>query len=150
MKKPADQTASFQDFEEIIGSAKKENIHFVDKTMDISHYILTLLEKKGLKQKDLAKLLNKKEAEISKWMGGLHNFTLRTISAIEVALNEQIVIIPNTTHVYSNAHMVNNKSVVFFGSKPEPLPKGEWTTVQKVLVEEDSDKKAKSSYALVS
>lgn len=147
MKKPADQTASFQDFEEIIGSAKKESIHFVDKTMDISHYILTLLEKKGLKQKDLARLLNKKEAEISKWMGGLHNFTLRTISAIEVALNEQIVLIPNTTHIYSNVNMVNNKSVVFFGSKPDPLPKNEWTTIRKVTAKEDSNVPA---YALVS
>lgn len=147
MKKPADQTASFQDFEKIIGSAKKESIHFVDKTMDISNYILTLLEKKGLKQKDLARLLNKKEAEISKWMGGLHNFTLRTISAIEVALNEQIVLIPNTTHIYSNVHMVNNKSVVFFGSKPAPLPKSEWTTVRKVIAKEDSNVPV---YALVS
>ncbi|RBQ11581.1 hypothetical protein DRW42_02830 [Pedobacter miscanthi] len=115
--------------------------------MDISHYILTLLEKKGLKQKDLARLLNKKEAEISKWMGGLHNFTLRTISAIEVALNEQIVLIPNTTHIYSNVNMVNNKSVVFFGSKHAPLPKNEWTTIRKVTAKKDSTVPA---YALVS
>lgn len=41
-------------------------------------------------QKDLANLLGKKESEISKWMTGTHNFTLRSIAKIEKALNVSI------------------------------------------------------------
>lgn len=115
MKKPITEIELINEFETIINQGKKDNVHFVDKTMDVAHYILSILEKKELKQKDLAFLLGKKEAEISKWMGGMHNFTLRTIASIEIALNEQIVIIPNTTHVYSPSNMVNNTSTIFHG-----------------------------------
>ena len=32
-----------------------------------------------------------KEAEISKWMSGTHNFTIRTISFIETVLGEDVI-----------------------------------------------------------
>ena len=55
---------------------------------DRIHEILT---EKGLKQKDLAMLLGKKEAEISKWMRGTHNFTIDTLVAIERALQAPLL-----------------------------------------------------------
>ena len=39
----------------------------------------------------LALLLGKKEAEISKWMRGTHNFTIDTLVAIERALQAPIL-----------------------------------------------------------
>lgn len=56
--------------------------------VDRIHYIL---EEKGLKQKDLANMLGKKESEISKWMRGTHNFTIETISSIENVLGLPIL-----------------------------------------------------------
>lgn len=56
--------------------------------VDRIHYIL---EEKGLKQKDLATILGKKESEISKWMRGTHNFTIDTILTIENALGQPIL-----------------------------------------------------------
>ncbi len=53
--------------------------------------IHSVLEQRGLKQKDLALMLNKKESEISKWMRGTHNFTIETISEIENALGAPIL-----------------------------------------------------------
>ena len=50
-----------------------------------------ILQEKGLKQKDLAMLLGKKEAEISKWMRGTHNFTIDTLVTIEHALHAPIL-----------------------------------------------------------
>lgn len=50
-----------------------------------------ILEEKGLKQKDLAERLGKSEAEISKWMRGTHNFTIDTLSSIELALDAPIL-----------------------------------------------------------
>lgn len=36
-------------------------------------------------------MLDKKEAEISKWMRGTHNFTIETLTSIENALGESIL-----------------------------------------------------------
>ena len=53
--------------------------------------ICEILDEKGMKQKDLATLLGKSEAEISKWMRGTHNFTIDTLVTIEKALNAPIL-----------------------------------------------------------
>lgn len=63
----------------------------VDLSFLIVDRIHTILEEKGLKQKDLAGMLGKKESEISKWMRGTHNFTIDTITSIESALGTPIL-----------------------------------------------------------
>ena len=63
----------------------------VDLSFQIVDRIHEILVAKGLKQKDLASLLGKKEAEISKWMRGTHNFTIDTLVSIEKALGAPIL-----------------------------------------------------------
>lgn len=63
----------------------------VDLTFLIVDRIHSIMEEKGLKQKDLASMLGKKESEISKWMRGTHNFTIDTITSIENALGTPIL-----------------------------------------------------------
>lgn len=67
----------------------------VRKSVDLSFQIVDriheIMTDKGLRQKDLALMLGKKEAEISKWMRGTHNFTIETLSSIEEALGEPIL-----------------------------------------------------------
>lgn len=63
----------------------------IDLTFLIVDRIHSILEKKGLIQKDLASMLGKKESEISKWMRGTHNFTIDTITSIENALGTPIL-----------------------------------------------------------
>ncbi|MDO9153664.1 MAG: helix-turn-helix transcriptional regulator [Paludibacter sp.] len=63
----------------------------VDFSIDIANRIFDILEMKGMKQKDLAKLLEKSEAEISKWLKGTHNFNIDTILKIQVKLGEEII-----------------------------------------------------------
>ena len=63
----------------------------VDLSFRIVDRIHNILEEQGLKQKDLATMLNKKESEISKWMRGTHNFTIETISLIEKTLGTRIL-----------------------------------------------------------
>ncbi len=67
----------------------------IRKRVDLSFMIVdrihAILEEKGMKQKDLAMLLGKKESEISKWMRGTHNFTIETISSIENVLGLPIL-----------------------------------------------------------
>jgi plasmid maintenance system antidote protein VapI len=52
------------------------------------------MENKGLLQKDLAKLLAKSEAEISRMLTGSHNLTVKTISKIEAVLGAKIITTP--------------------------------------------------------
>lgn len=66
----------------------------IDLSFDIAMRIETLLVQKGISQKDLALMLGKRESEISKWLKGSHNFTLRTISKISSVLNESIIQVP--------------------------------------------------------
>ncbi len=63
----------------------------VDLSFQIVDRIHAILVQKNMRQKDLALLLGKKEAEISRWMRGTHNFTIDTLVAIEEALQAPIV-----------------------------------------------------------
>ena len=63
----------------------------VDLSFLIVDRIHSILQERGLKQKDLAIMLGKKESEISKWMRGTHNFTIDTISSIENVLGQPIL-----------------------------------------------------------
>ena len=64
---------------------------FVTRSFDIVDRIHEILSSKNLDQKDLAALLDKQESEISKWMSGTHNFTIKTITRIEKVLGSTIV-----------------------------------------------------------
>ena len=68
----------------------------VDLSFQIVDRIYEILQAKGLRQKDLAQLLGKKEAEISKWMRGTHNFTIDTLVSIEHALDAPILQVVHT------------------------------------------------------
>lgn len=63
----------------------------VDLSFLIVDRIHSILDAKGLKQKDLANMLGKNESEISKWMRGTHNFTIETITTIENVLGVPIL-----------------------------------------------------------
>jgi hypothetical protein len=56
-----------------------------------------------LKAVALARMLDKKASEISKWLTGTHTFITKTIAKIEVALGEDII------HVESKIKFVRVK-----------------------------------------
>lgn len=63
----------------------------VDMFYEIAARIDEILKRKGWNQADLAKAMGKKEAEISKWLSGSHNFTISTLARIETVLEEDII-----------------------------------------------------------
>ena len=71
----------------------------INLSIQIVDRIHTILTSKGLKQKDLAELLGKKEAEISKWMRGTHNFTIETLASIEEVLGEPVLVAYTSTMI---------------------------------------------------
>lgn len=64
---------------------------YVQHSFDIVDRIYEILEKQGKDQKYLAAKLGKSESEISKWMTGTHNFTIKTIAKIESVLGESVI-----------------------------------------------------------
>lgn len=63
----------------------------VDLSMGISDRIAAILKEKGMTQRDFAHKMGKTEAEVSRWLGGTHNFTLTTLAKISNVLNEPII-----------------------------------------------------------
>jgi transcriptional regulator with XRE-family HTH domain len=74
---------------------------FAKKSLDIIDQIHHILEQKGMTQKELAQTLDKSESEISKWLSGGHNITLKTITRIEAALNATVITTPLRENGYS-------------------------------------------------
>lgn len=66
----------------------RERVSLSFQIVDRIHEILV---ERSLRQKDLALMLGKSEAEISKWMRGNHNFTIDTVVAIEEALQAPVL-----------------------------------------------------------
>lgn len=67
---------------------------FVEKNLLITQQIFQYLRDRGWSQKDLAQAMGKSEAEISKWLSGTHNLTLKSLTKLEVVLQEDIITTP--------------------------------------------------------
>ena len=71
---------------------EEQRVEF-ELSLGIAERISEILKSKGLTQKDFARLLGKRESEISKWMTGRHNFTTQTVVRIEMALGCKVLTI---------------------------------------------------------
>lgn len=71
---------------------REEEKRFVDKSLQLSGLIEAAMQRQGLTQKALADLLGKQESEVSRWLSGLHNFTLKTLTRLEAVLGEDLVL----------------------------------------------------------
>lgn len=78
-------------FAEILAAVPEKNRRESERSFAIAGRISEILSRKGWSQADFAKAAGKKESEISKWMSGTHNFTIRTISLIETVLGEDVI-----------------------------------------------------------
>ncbi|MEN5436619.1 helix-turn-helix transcriptional regulator [Sphingobacterium faecium] len=78
----------------------------VKKNLAIANKIQEILTSKQMKAVELADLMNKQKSEVSKWLSGQHTFTMRTITAIENALNCDIVHVePRVHNVYFTTYV---------------------------------------------
>jgi len=63
----------------------------LELSVSIANRIYSILEQRGMSQKDFARLMGKTETEVSRWLSGTHNFTVSTISKITAALGEELI-----------------------------------------------------------
>jgi len=77
--------------DELLLEITQEEQEKSDKRMLLAARIDDALKNKGLRKNELAKALNKKPSEISKWLSGTHNFTIDTLIDIERILNIELL-----------------------------------------------------------
>lgn len=106
-------------FDQILSETPKEDRIFISNSLEISNQILLIMEEKGMLQKELAALLGKTEGEISRWLSGSHNFTIRTISRIQAILDRHIIVTPNSI----NREMSSVLDNLFVSLKAKQVPK---------------------------
>ncbi|MBI5403447.1 MAG: helix-turn-helix transcriptional regulator [Ignavibacteriae bacterium] len=61
---------------------------------DLAGYLYHVLNDRGIKQNEFAEKMKKSESEISKWLSGYHNFTIKTIAKIESELGIELIQVP--------------------------------------------------------
>jgi transcriptional regulator with XRE-family HTH domain len=74
---------------------------FVDLYAALVVKINRILQEKGISKKALAKKMDKSPSEISKWLSGEHNFTLRSIAKLQAELGEPLLEVPETKKTVS-------------------------------------------------
>jgi len=78
-------------FQECLSRVPNDLKQELDLSFAIADKIDSILKEKGITQKELAHATGKTEVEVSRWLCGTHNFTLRTIAKISNALGASIV-----------------------------------------------------------
>jgi len=88
------ESIQIPEIDSVLSNTSQESKHFIKKSLEIVHQISLAIADKGKNQKYLADKLGKSEAEISKWLCGTHNFTVRTLANIGTALDQEIIVTP--------------------------------------------------------
>ena len=78
----------------LLKNTPKEVEIFVDWYADLAVRINELLRENKISKKELAEKLEKSPSEISKWLSGEHNFTLRSLAKLSAELGEPLLEVP--------------------------------------------------------
>ena len=84
-------------FDRLIQAIPEQELVESDIAFRIAQRIDFLMRKNNLSKSDLARGLGKDPAQISRWMSGVHNFSLKTLAELEVFFKEQILVSPTET-----------------------------------------------------
>lgn len=91
--KHSEETESL--FQQVLDKTPPAIKQQVEWSYAIADCIDASLNRKGMTQKEFAKLVGTSEAAVSSWVGGGHNFTLSTLAKISAALGEPIISVGN-------------------------------------------------------
>lgn len=78
-------------FKETLASIPRDVEKQVDWSFAIADKIAARLKELDLSQKDLALMVGKTQAEVSRWLSGTHNFTIRTLAKISTVLGQDFI-----------------------------------------------------------
>lgn len=78
-------------FNEMLAAVPADIQREVDLEFALSFRINDLMKKRGLSKIEFAKALGKRPSEITKWLSGQHNFTIRTIALLSTFFGEPLI-----------------------------------------------------------
>lgn len=64
---------------------------FIEKNLAITEKVRLAIEAKSWNNGDLANAMDKSPSEVSKWLSGMHNLTLKSIVKMELALGIDLI-----------------------------------------------------------
>lgn len=78
-------------FNEVLENVPPQTSYEVGYSFDIAKVLHDVLEKKGWSQVMFAQKIGKKESEVSKWLSGVHPFTMKTMAKISAAIDDDFL-----------------------------------------------------------
>ena len=106
--------------ENLMNEISPEKQKKIKRKMMLAVRIADALKEKGMKKKDLARLMNKQPSEITKWLSGTHNFTAETLWEIGDVLGIKLI----------DLNEKNEEQVIYIGA---------YDALQKVDLANESD-----------
>lgn len=82
-------------FKKMVAEVPAEIKAEADLSFAIADRLDFLIKERGLTKKEFAAAIGKRPSEVTKWLSGQHNFTLRTIAMLSAFFGEALVIAPN-------------------------------------------------------
>ena len=78
-------------FDEMLANTSSAKQKEVAMEFAVSNRIYELMTQRGLTKLQFAQALGKKPSEVTKWLSGQHNFTLRTISMLSTFFGQPLI-----------------------------------------------------------
>lgn len=110
----------------ILAETPAEVHRFVELAASIQIRLKRVLAESNMSQKDMAELLGRKPAEISKWLSGSHNFTLKTLALIESRIGVSLVEVDAGSRVYMEGREQHYKTVIKSNERREVRSMRRW------------------------
>lgn len=88
-------------FKQMLTSVPQDIITEIDLSFAIATEIESLMRERGLTKKQFADALGKKPSEVTKWLSGQHNFTIRTIAMLSNFFGTPIIRTATREYYYS-------------------------------------------------
>lgn len=125
---------------------RKENKAWLDRSAKIAIRILSLLEEKGLTQKELASQMDVSPQYVNKIVKGKENLSLETISKLEEVLGACLISVPQSTTSVSVSFTTFTESTVWMdcSSQKTYTDKADWSDKMWIITN-NLPKKSKSA-----
>ena len=78
-------------FREMLPAVPADIQQEVNLEVAISNRINDLMVQRGLSKQQFAQALGKRPSEVTKWLSGQHNFTIRTLTLLSTFFGEPLV-----------------------------------------------------------
>ena len=78
-------------FQQMTASVPQDIQAEIDLSFAISNEIFLLMQERGLTKKQFAEALGKKPSEVTKWLSGQHNFTIRTLAMLSTFFGRPLI-----------------------------------------------------------